>query len=184
VPNPTAPHSTALDSTALDSTALDSTAPDRTAPAHPDLDARLGRLVGWYGDGLDGAAPTPTQWRRLLEHPAGAPITLINLFRIAATAGYPDGHALASTGSSGQEAFARYSEVSVPAVDRVGARFLLLGPAAGTFIGPEDDWDLIAVGTYPDADAALALYEDADYREAFVHRAAACERQRVLLCAA
>lgn len=147
------------------------------------IDDRLAALVAGYGNGADGSAPTPAQWRRLLDHPAGAPITLINLFKLRSMARYPADHLLAGSPGTGQEALARYTEVSVPTVDQVGARFLLLGPAAGTFLGAEEDWDLIAVGTYPNAEAALALYEDDGYRRAFAHRAAACERQRVLLCA-
>lgn len=72
----------------------------------------------------------------------------------------------------------------MPTVEKVGARFVTFGPAIGAFTGPEEAWDLIAVVSYPDGEAALALYEDGDYRAAFAHRRAAVAKQAVWLCGA
>lgn len=149
-----------------------------------DTDQRLRRLVEWYGDGSTGAAPTPTQWHRLLDHPSDAPITLLNFFKIADVARGPDGAPAGAEPGSGQAAFARYSSVSVPTLERVGGRFLLLGQAGGELVGDEDDWDVIAVGSYPNPAAALALFEDPEYRAAYPYRVAACERQKVVICTA
>ena len=45
----------------------------------------------------------------------------------------------------------------------------------------EEDWDLIAIGKYPNSKAVIDLFADDDYQAAYAHRAAACETQRVML---
>lgn len=139
------------------------------------------RFAEWYGDGSDRSCPTPLQWARILDAPADDPVTLINFFKFRDVAAYgadrpePDGPL------TGQEAFAHYAAVSMPTMERVGGRFLLVGPYKGMFLGEEEDWDLIAIGSYPTAEACLALYADEAYRAAFRHRTAACLRQKVLI---
>ena len=85
---------------------------------------------------------------------------------------------------SGEAAFQQYAGVSVPTVEKVGGKFLLLAPFEATFLGADEDWDLVAVGSYPNASAALDLYENENYRNAFEHRRAACSVQKVLVCTA
>ncbi len=147
-----------------------------------NLEAALDRLTAWYGDGADGTAPTRSQWRALLQRPQDQPISLINFFKMRDAAGYPTDSG--QEAATGEEAFQRYAEVSVPTVEKVGGRFLLLAPFEFAFMGPGEDWDLVAIGSYPNAGALLALLEDAGYRAAYPHRSAALERQRVLACAA
>ena len=56
-----------------------------------NIDDRIERLAGWYGEGADGSAPTHDQWRALLQRPSDAPITLINFFKLRARAVYLEG---------------------------------------------------------------------------------------------
>jgi uncharacterized protein (DUF1330 family) len=54
----------------------------------------------------------------------------------------------------------------------------------GSLWGDDDvDWDLVVVAEYPDAAAVRALLDDELYRDAYEHRRAAVERQRVVLSA-
>lgn len=122
-------------------------------------------LSAAFGDGSDGASPTPDQWRRVLERPADQPVTILNLFKIR-----------------DQAAFDRYAEVSIPAMQKAGGKFLLIAPCAGTFMGEDEDWDLVAIGSYPDAESLLRLFDDPAYVAAYPHRSAACSRQKVLIC--
>lgn len=145
----------------------------------PETRPAPAQFLNWYGDGGSGAAPTAAQWRRLVDWPADTPITLVNLFKFRDTARYEDGR---GDGGSGQDAFARYAEVSMPTMERVGGRFLLVGPYQGPFLGSDEGWDLIAIGQYPTVEACLALYADPEYRVAFHHRTAACARQTVMIC--
>ena len=141
---------------------------------------RADRLVDWYGDGKEGSSPTREQWLRLLEK-RGTPVTFINFFKMRAFADYQEG---VSSSLSGQAAFDQYAAVSVPTVEKVGGKFLLLAPFEASFIGAEEIWDLVAVGSYPTGEAALDLYENENYREAYKHRLAAVSDQKVLLCLA
>ncbi len=147
--------------------------------ATQSIDARLDSLVAWYGEGGDGGAPTRAQWRVLLERPAETPITIVNFFKLRAEAAYAEATA---TKVSGKEAFDRYAAVSGPAVEKAGGRFLLLAPFEAAFMGAEEDWDLVVVGSYPDKNSLLALHEDPDYRAVYPHRRAALERQKVFAC--
>jgi uncharacterized protein (DUF1330 family) len=140
---------------------------------------QLEQLVTLYGDGGDGTCPTPAQWTRILNHPEDQPLVLINMFKLRDTADYEE--ELNDTGPnvSGEEAFGRYAAVSMPTMERVGGQFLHVGPAGGTFLGEEEDWDIIAIGRYPNVEAFLGLYTDPAYQKAFSHRTAACARQEV-----
>ncbi len=135
-----------------------------------------------YGRGGDGNSPTADQWARILERPVTEPLTLINFFKFRTRANYGSG-VEPDTSVTGAEAFNRYASVSIPTMERIGGRFLHVGPFAGSFIGADEDWDLLAIGAYPNLEALNALYSDAGYRAAFIHRSAACERQKVLVCA-
>jgi uncharacterized protein (DUF1330 family) len=133
-----------------------------------DIDTRAAELSNAYGNEM---APTAGQWRHMLAGPADAPITIINFFKLRPVAGE----------GSGLQAMMSYAAVSGPALSKVGGRFLVSGPFEGTFMGDDEDWDLVAIASYPDREALLALLDDADYREAWRHRVAAVERQKVLI---
>ena len=131
------------------------------------LDEReLTDLVEHYEPLAD--ADAKQRWRRLFDVDEAGPIVLVNRFKLRASAAYPDGR----TGS-GQEAFAAYASVSMPALARVGGRFLASAPPAVGVFGESPDADLIAIGWYPDRSALLELFRDEQYREAFEHRRAA-----------
>lgn len=147
-----------------------------------DIDETMGRLIEWYDREPVAARPTRDQWVRALDGPMDRPVTLINLFKFRDVAQYATPVSAEDATLSGQEAFGRYASVSMPVMERIGGRFLLVGPSEGTFLGEEEDWDLIAIGSYPDRHALLNLYSNADYRAAFKHRTAACARQKVVMC--
>ena len=142
------------------------------------LTDRMGALIAGFGDGSNGAAPTEAQWQHILERDPARPITLINFFRLNVEARYEAGSGLSG---SGQEAFDRYASVSIPTMQSVGGKFLLVGPYEGMFAGADEDWDVIAIGAYPGTGALLDLFENADYQACFKHRTAACAVQKVLI---
>jgi uncharacterized protein (DUF1330 family) len=149
--------------------------------AMQDIGQRVDRLVTWYGDGTDGSSPTVAQWRHVLERSGDRPLTLVNFFKMRDRAVYPDSEAPDEAGS-GQDAFNRYAAVSMPTLQKVGGRFLLTAPAERMLVGADEDWDMVVVASYPDSAALLALFEDPAYRDCFVHRTAACARQKVVVC--
>lgn len=148
------------------------------------MDYEASLFGNWYGDGQDGASPTIAQWQQILELPEEDPVTLINFFKLAERANYGDESAPFDKNVSGEVAFGRYAEVSIPTMERMGGRFLHVGPFAGMFLGADEDWDIIAIGQYPNLAALTGLYSDAGYRAAFRHRSAACAAQKVLVAVA
>lgn len=151
--------------------------------ANRNLEDRVAQLVGCYGEGADGASPTAAQWRSLLARPSESPVTLINFFKLRDQALYEDEAMAPSVPESGKVAFDRYAAVSMPTMAKIGGKFLLVAPFEAGFIGPEEDWDLVAIGSFANRDVLLSLWEDADYHAAYPHRTAACARQKVVVCA-
>ena len=143
---------------------------------------RLTQLARAYGDSSNGHAPSSDQWQALFARPADMPVTLINFFKLRGQAQYPANSD--ATACAGQEAFSRYAAVSAPALETVGGKFVLLAPFEASLIGGAEDWDFVAIGSYPNTTAVLALFEMPTYQAAFTHRFAACERQKTLICAA
>ncbi len=135
-------------------------------------------LLDAYGDGSDGTAPTQEQWRRILERDPEIGFSLVNFFKFRETADYGD---TSTTEASGSEAFQRYADVSMPSMHKAGGEFLAVAPFAGNLLGSEQDWDLIAIGQYPNLAAFTALYTDPAYVEAFKHRTAAVASQAVMV---
>jgi uncharacterized protein (DUF1330 family) len=116
---------------------------------------------------LDGAPP--------------GPITVVNLFKLREIATYPP-DAAARTATSGLEAMLAYAAVSGDRLAAVGGRFLSQGLMVGSLWGDDGTgWDLVVVAEYPGIDALRALLDDELYRDAYEHRRAAVERQRVLV---
>jgi len=144
--------------------------------------ARIAAITEAYGTGPEAGMPNEDSWARLAAMPPDQPVTLVNFFKLRARAAYPaDAHA-DETDVDGETAFNRYASVSMPALEEAGGRFLLVAPFGETFIGSSEDWDLVAIGTYPGPAALFALFEQPQYRSAYVHRLAACAAQRVSLC--
>ena len=141
-----------------------------------NVNAKLESLLSRHGDGASGNSPTREQWARILKRDPRQPLILINFFKFRDMAEYGE----ADQGDvSGEEAFQRYAEVSMPCMQSAGGEFLAVAPFAGSMLGPNRDWDLVAIGKYPNLSAFLALYENADYITAFAHRSAAVLKQEV-----
>jgi uncharacterized protein (DUF1330 family) len=133
-----------------------------------DIETQADRLVAFYGE---QNGPTLEQWQRMLSGPTGTPITLVNFFKLTTSA------------EGGLQAMMRYASVSGPTLEKFGGRFLVSGPFETTFMGQDEDWDIVAIASYPDRAALVALHEDEAYRRAWADRVAAIARQRVSIAA-
>ncbi len=134
-------------------------------------DTELTDLIAHYESGDTTA---PARWRLLFDPDATGPLALVNRFTLREHADYPDGHA-----ATGLEAFMTYAATSVPALARVGGRFLVSSPVLTSMFGAPDDTHIVAVGWYPDRAALLAMLRDPEYRAAFAHRRAAVAAESV-----
>ncbi len=145
-----------------------------------NVNREVDSLVACYGDGVDGNAPTQAQWRRVLERDPDQPFALINFFQFRKIADYQSAQ---SSAISGEDAFDKYAAVSIPSMKAAGGEFLLVAPFAGSFLGDEEDWNLVAIGKYPNLQAFLSLYQNEEYIRAFAHRTAAVAQQKVMVLA-
>jgi uncharacterized protein (DUF1330 family) len=136
-------------------------------------DAELAELIGFYETGSPIAAER--RWRRLFDPAAQGAITLIHRFKLRAQAVYGDGRV-----ATGVDALMAYAATSVPALERVGGRFLVSSEVVAPLFGTPDDTDLVVVGWFPERRALLDLLRDPEYRDAFAHRRAAVADQWVV----
>lgn len=142
---------------------------------------RINAILKKWGSGTTGL-PSKDVWNALARCANDQPITLVNFFKMREYASYPTGSAKRDDHLSGDEAFQRYAAVSMPSLEQVGGKFLMVAPFGHTFIGDTEDWDVVAIGSYPNPAALLSLFEIDAYHEAYVHRIAACSNQHVSLC--
>ena len=113
------------------------------------------------------------------------PIVMVNFMQVREEAIYapdmPDD--LDTTPCSGREAMARYSKGSAGVRAAVGASMVWRGNIAGAPIAAaEDQWNLVALVRYPSARAYLDMRATPEYHAARLHRRAALEDSRLLMC--
>lgn len=138
------------------------------------MNPSIDEIVAMYGEGENH--PSRTQWKTLLEGDLHRPLTVVNFFQLRERAD----RGLIQESLSGEEAFSKYAETSVPKVAEVGGHFVLRGAFSGDFIGQNlDSWHIIAIGQYSKRADFIALLMDQDYRQAFKYRQAAVAKQHV-----
>ncbi len=137
-------------------------------------DDELNGLVEHYEPEPNSAAAD--RWRRLFDDGLAGPILLINRFVFRDEADYKDGREC-----TGRQAFGAYAAVSMPALARIGGRFLASSPPVAGLFGNPGEGDLVVVGWYPNRGALLELLRDSNYQEAFAHRRAALAVDEVVV---
>jgi uncharacterized protein (DUF1330 family) len=143
-----------------------------------DVRALLGEL-GQHGFG--GLNPDEEQLRSLLHSGEDGPLQFVNLLSYRAHAAYPAGHALASAGLSGAEAYGRYAAVALDQVVRRGGVLTLYNDVLQVLIGETGPWDQIAIMQYPGIDAFVDMIRDPDYQVGLVHRDAGLAETAILV---
>ena len=109
----------------------------------------------------------------------GAPVVMVNLMQVRATACYEDP---ALNDCSGYEAFARYTQGSSEVRQHAGAELIWSGRALQMPIGPsEKSWDLVALVRYPSAKAYIEMVATKAYAAARAHRRAALYDSRLIM---
>ncbi|MDO9488277.1 MAG: DUF1330 domain-containing protein [Sphingomonadaceae bacterium] len=115
----------------------------------------------------------PTEQAQLVEMmkpgPAG-PIFMINLLKFRDRAVYDDGRAC---DLSGREAYMIYGRAVTALLPKFGGRALFAGDVTHLTLGlVEELWDEVAVASYPDRAALVAMSMSDEWREIAVHRSA------------
>lgn len=110
--------------------------------------------------------------------PEGQPVAIINLIKYKEWADYPSG--TVSDRLTGKDAYNRYSELSLPFLNKVGGVPVWRGDFAANLIGPEDEsWDEIIIVQYPDRSAFQQMMVDKGYLNIVFHRTAAVKDSRL-----
>ena len=106
---------------------------------------------------------------KLNKLPDGGPFAVINLLRYKDRAEYPPGKMTEKL--TGRQAYERYSQLSVPFVNKAGGVPLWRGTLAVNLIGPEDEcWDEVLIMQYPNRVAFQRMMTDPNYLAIVFHR--------------
>lgn len=111
--------------------------------------------------------PTQEQIEALAGHPSTGPVVMLNVLRYK-----KDG---------GEAAYAKYGELVMKILAKIGAKPLYMGSFDSTVIGDFDAvFDTIALIQYPSRQAFLDMMTSEEYQAAHVHRDEGLESQWLL----
>jgi uncharacterized protein (DUF1330 family) len=114
----------------------------------------------------------------LSKVPDGQPFAIINLLLYKEWADYPEGTITEKL--TGQQAYDRYSELSIPFVNKVGGVPMWRGLFGVNLMGPADaEWDEILIMQYPKRSAFEEMFNDPLYQKIVFHRTAAVKDSRL-----
>jgi uncharacterized protein (DUF1330 family) len=115
--------------------------------------------------------PSQDQFVEIASLSRGArdPVVMVNLNRYRA--------------NGGREAYARYAEVALRVLERIGGRVLWQAPALRTVIGDDSDlYDEVIAVWYPTLAAFVELATDPELLAARAHRVAGLDRAALICC--
>jgi uncharacterized protein (DUF1330 family) len=112
----------------------------------------------------------PAQLAEMMKPGPAGPIYMINLLKFRDRAVYEDGRAC---DLSGRDAYMIYGRAVTALLPKFGGRALFAGDVTHLTLGlVEDLWDEVAVASYPDRAALVAMSMSDEWRAIAVHRAA------------
>lgn len=112
----------------------------------------------------------PAQLAEMIKPGPAGPIFMINLLKFRDRAVYEDGRAC---DLSGRDAYMIYGRAVTELLPKFGGRALFAGDVTHLTLGlVEELWDEVAVASYPDRAALVAMSMSDEWREISVHRTA------------
>lgn len=112
----------------------------------------------------------PAQMAEMMKPGPAGPIFMINLLKFRDRAVYDDGRAC---DLSGRDAYMIYGRAVTELLPKFGGRALFAGDVTHLTLGiVEELWDEVAVASYPDRAALVAMSMSDEWREIAVHRTA------------
>jgi hypothetical protein len=126
--------------------------------------------------------PTQEQGRALFSRGISGSVVMLNLLRFKSIADYSATPALAPISPiSGEEAYRRYMEHTLPHLKASGGELLFYGRGGGFLIGPANEhWDIAMLVRQSSLESFLAFASNKDYLSGIGHRTAALEDSRLL----
>jgi hypothetical protein len=126
--------------------------------------------------------PTEETGRAFFSKGLMGSIVMLNLLRFRAVADYSATPDLAPASPiTGEEAYRRYIEHTLPFLKQSGGELLFLGQGGAFLIGPaEERWDAAMLVRQASVASFLAFASNKDYLRGIGHRLAALEDSRLL----
>lgn len=126
--------------------------------------------------------PTDEAGRAFFARGLSGPVVMLNLLRFRRIADYSAApHLAPSEPISGEAAYARYIEHTLPFLEASGGEILFFGKGGTLLIGPsEERWDAAMLVRQQSAGDFLAFATNPAYLAGMGHRGAALEDSRLL----
>lgn len=107
---------------------------------------------------------------------------MLNLLKFREIADYSDSpHLDPGIPISGQEAYDRYIEHTLPFLDEIGSELIFSGQGGHFVIGPQDEsWDLVLLVKHPSVAKFMSFAGNEGYLKIAGHRTAALQDSRLL----
>ncbi len=138
--------------------------------------------------------PTKEQFTEFAHGTRDGEVVMINLLHFARPGDSPAGTATPAQGgaetgstepeSTGAAAYRDYSDQVIKMVEARGGRVIWTGRPEHVLIGDteNDDWDLVALVSYPSRSAFIDMVTSPNYGEAHTHRERGLDRTVLLAC--
>lgn len=126
--------------------------------------------------------PTQEQGRDFFMSGLQGAVTMLNLLRFREVADYSAfPHLAPATLITGQQAYTRYMQHTMPFLQASGGELLFYGEGKSFLVGPSDEqWDAAMLVRQASAPSFLAFATNTDYLRGIGHRVAALSDSRIL----
>jgi hypothetical protein len=126
--------------------------------------------------------PTDEAGRAFFARGLSGPVVMLNLLRFRRIADYSAApHLAPSEPISGEEAYARYFEHTLPFLEASGGEVVFFGKGGALLVGPSAErWDAAMLVRQRSAQDFLSFATDPSYLAGLGHRGAALEDSRIL----
>ena len=126
--------------------------------------------------------PSQEAGRAFVSRQLKGRVVMLNLLRFRDVADYSATPDLAPpTPITGQEAYQRYVEHTLPYLQQAGGDVIFVGTGGQVLIGPPDErWDLAILVRHASVEAFLSFASNEDYLAGMGYRMAALEDSRLL----
>lgn len=120
--------------------------------------------------------PNPEQFAAYAASDLDGEVVMVNLLKFKEASGSGDG--------AGSDAYSRYGNAVRTMITERGGTIVWIGQPRHVFIGDPDtnDWDAVAVVSYPSRQAFIDMVSTPAYAQAHTHREDGLERTVVIAC--
>lgn len=128
--------------------------------------------------------PTREQFTEFAHGRSEGEVVMINLLHFATPDPKPGAGNSATKATTGAGAYRDYSDQVVKMVESRGGKVIWTGRPENVLIGDSeaDDWDLVALVSYPSRAAFIDMVTSPKYEEAHTHRERGLDRTVLLAC--